>query len=95
MQFDNYIKKTFFSKFRSRYAWSVSRHLTARLSDHLDKWIDIIFITPGKSMTKVGELHENARIFCFCLFDLILYVHSTIFQLCGTVFLGWTSTKLG
>ena len=31
----------------------------------------------------------------FCLFDLILYVHSTIFQLCGTVFLGWTSTKLG
>ena len=24
----------------------------------------------------------------FCLFDLILYVHSTIFQLCGTVFLG-------
>ena len=30
-----------------------------------------------------------------CLFDLILYVHSTIFQLCGTVFLGWTSTKLG
>ena len=22
-----------------------------------------------------------------CLFDLILYVHSTIFQLCGTVFL--------
>ena len=29
------------------------------------------------------------------LFDLILYVHSTIFQLCGTVFLGWTSTKLG
>ena len=31
----------------------------------------------------------------FVLFDLILYVHSTIFQLCGTVFLGWTSTKLG
>ena len=23
-----------------------------------------------------------------CLFDLILYVHSTIFQLCGMVFLG-------
>ena len=23
-----------------------------------------------------------------CLFDLILYVHSTIFQLCRTVFLG-------
>ena len=30
-----------------------------------------------------------------CLFDLILYVHSTIFQLCRRVFLGWTSTKLG
>ena len=27
-------------------------------------------------------------LFSFCLFDLILYVHSTIFQLCGTVFLG-------
>ena len=25
---------------------------------------------------------------CFCLFDLILYVHSTIFQLCGTVLPG-------
>ena len=24
----------------------------------------------------------------FCLFDLILYVHSTIFQLCGTVLPG-------
>ena len=27
---------------------------------------------------------------CFvCLFDLILYVHSTIFQLCGTVLPGF------
>ena len=25
-----------------------------------------------------------ACVFCFVLFDLILYVHSTIFQLCGT-----------
>ena len=25
----------------------------------------------------------------FCLFDLILYVHSTIFQLCGTVLPGF------
>ena len=25
---------------------------------------------------------------CLFLFDLILYVYSTIFQLCGTVFLG-------
>ena len=28
---------------------------------------------------------DNNPSFCFvCLFDLILYVHSTIFQLCGT-----------
>ena len=25
----------------------------------------------------------------FCLFDLVLYVHSTIFQLCGTVLPGF------
>ena len=25
----------------------------------------------------------------FCLFDLILYVHSTVFQLCGTVLPGF------
>ena len=32
----------------------------------------------------------------FCLFDLILYVSSTIFSVMqGRVFLGWTSTKLG
>ena len=33
--------------------------------------------------------HFTFRLLCsLCLFDLILYVHSTIFQLCGTVFLG-------
>ena len=31
----------------------------------------------------------------FCLFDLVLYVHSTIFQLCGTVLPGFNKTKLG
>ena len=41
------------------------------------------------------ELYNKKKWVClFCLFDLILYVPSTIFQL-NRVFLGWTSTKLG
>ena len=32
--------------------------------------------------------HSNNFMFV-CLFDLILYVHSTIFQLCGTVLPGF------
>ena len=50
---------------------------------------------PGKGPTDVDvplHLQVNQKsdyIYLFvCLFDLILYVHSTIFQLCGTVFLG-------
>ena len=43
----------------------------------------------GRSANKrmVGrklEMDQTIRQFCFVLFDLILYVHSTIFQLCGT-----------
>ena len=34
-----------------------------------------------------SDRFHGCRLFV-CLFDLILYVHSTIFQLCGTVFLG-------
>ena len=41
------------------------------------------------------NFHTWSRLFFFCLFvcfvclfDLILYVHSTIFQLCGTVLPG-------
>ena len=37
-----------------------------------------------KFRDKLGEMDG----LFVCLFDLILYVHSTIFQLCGTFFLG-------
>ena len=50
------------------------------------------------SIVSISYLHKifyntvfcvKLRLYLFvCLFDLILYVHSTIFQLCGTVFLG-------
>ena len=36
----------------------------------------------------VNILLSRVKLLFVCLFDLILYVHSTIFQLCGTVFLG-------
>ena len=56
----------------------------------------------------LSHLHTNNRFFfllttkyrilhCF-LFDLVLYIPSTIFQLCwdgSELFLGWASTKLG
>ena len=29
-------------------------------------------------------IFQKCNMYCFVLFDLILYVHSTIFQLCGT-----------
>ena len=34
------------------------------------------------------SLSDNDQTFV-CLFDLVLYVHSTIFQLCGTVLPGF------
>ena len=43
-------------------------------------------------MDKLGVFHANQTSMCLlfvCLFDLILYVHSTIFQLCGTVLPGF------
>ena len=52
-----------------------------------DKVVDIC--------SPVGELKINFTLNLnmlkdyFCLFDLILYVHSTIFQLCGTVLPGF------
>ena len=33
---------------------------------------------------RLGVLWRFSRLVVICLFDLILYVHSTIFQLCGT-----------
>ena len=36
---------------------------------------------------KWGKVLDKLNI--FCLFDFILYVHSTIFQLCGTVLPGF------
>ena len=44
--------------------------------------IAIIFYLP------INKSSNNNRFFV-CLFDLILYVHSTIFQLCGTVLPGF------
>ena len=42
-----------------------------------------------------GELYFSDQVFV-CLFDLILYVQSTIFLIKqGRVLMGWTSTKLG
>ena len=42
---------------------------------------------------KPSAIQQRAIIPCIkgeiCLFDLILYVHSTIFQLCGTVLPGF------
>ena len=43
--------------------------------------------------SNVSELCKTCSEFV-CLFELILYVPSTIFQLQGRVFLGLTSTKL-
>ena len=38
-----------------------------------------------KVLRRSPDLLNNVKIGQgFCLFDLILYVHSTIFQLCGT-----------
>ena len=42
--------------------------------------------TPGHADPLQGKNQEHVDF--VCLFDLILYVHSTIFQLCGTVLPG-------
>ena len=36
------------------------------------------------SVDPIGITSDISKHVGFCLFDLILYVHSTIFQLCGT-----------
>ena len=46
---------------------------------------DTVRVQLGYSEGTVGYSEDTVL---FLLFDLILYVHSTIFQLCGTVFLG-------
>ena len=53
-----------------------------------------IAIGPGLTLCQVWT---GSKLFdtLFFLFDLILYVLSTIFQLCRYGFLGRTSTKLG
>ena len=45
---------------------------------------ETLYQTAGAEMS----LYQTADDFV-CLFDLILYVHSTIFQLCGTVLPGF------
>ena len=55
------------------------------------RFICALWSPAGKVLTSwllfVVSNYEFVTFFIF-LFDLILYVHSTIFQLCGTVFLG-------
>ena len=41
------------------------------------------------SERRVCVKKRGERVFALFLFDLILYVHSTIFQLCGTVLPGF------
>ena len=43
---------------------------------------------PDLASPEEDQQDLNNSVCLICLFDLILYVHSTIFQLCGTVFLG-------
>ena len=49
------------------------------ISEQNDGHIHVVNISNGNSIFHVR----------FCLFDFILYVHSTIFQLCGTVLPGF------
>ena len=46
-----------------------------------DKTLDLLFTNAPSSVNRVKGMPP---IVCLILFDLILYVHSTIFQLCGT-----------
>ena len=43
----------------------------------------------SEKVDQVQEVFSEVGSRNFCLFDLILYVHSTIFQLCGTVLPGF------
>ena len=58
----------------------ISREFIHQLTTHLYNYrqCDILH-------TYIGSDEQ----FIVCLFDLILYVHSTIFQLCGTVLPGF------
>ena len=63
-------------------------------ADHSDFTVST-FMEKSIGLQRAKHAKTAGLYILFCLFDLILYVHSTIFQLCRTVFLGWTSTKLG
>ena len=65
-----YFSTLLFSIYSSRYIIRVSNSLDL---DQKSKWA-----WSGNTMTSHCTLRK------ICLFDLILYVHSTIFQLCGT-----------
>ena len=54
---------------------------TERVADMSGLTQSCVFMLTVESVLMCGCL--------FCLFDLILYVHSTIFQLCGTVLPGF------
>ena len=58
-----------------------SRELLAKLE--LED-IDLILREKASLVWTCERSSVAVRTACFVLFDLILYVHSTIFQLCGT-----------
>ena len=50
--------------------------------------MEVLLLT-GLNMCFGSSCELSHRDGSFCLFDLFLYVHSTIFQLCGTVLPGF------
>ena len=47
-------------------------------------FIEVLYVMFLKSVDYADVIFLLQNSAGFCLFDLILYVHSTIFQLCGT-----------
>ena len=54
-------------------------------SDNIVLQVNVAF----SSSEDISSTNYSENILFVCLFDLILYVHSTIFQLCGTVLPGF------
>ena len=63
------------------------------LRPKLSRFGEIFCFATKKHLLQQLHARNSAKYFIkwvgFCLFDLILYVHSTIFQLCGTVLPGF------
>ena len=63
---------------------------------YFDTWLESLLHVLSSILTQarlttglVSNLVTSLLCLIFCLFDLILYVHSTIVQLCGTVLPGF------